>query len=165
MKNIFRIIFLAVIVGAAVWLWMILFPSPEKVIRHRLAEVANDVSFHANENPLIIANDAEKLADCFSTNVEVNLNVPGRVEHTFNSREEILQAAAAAHSAVSSLNVEFLDVAVIVGADKKSATASATVKVKSSRDSDEIVQPMKFTFQKIGRDWFISRVETLHSFS
>lgn len=165
MKITFRIIFLAAVIAAAVWLWTIVFPSPEKIIRRQLTEVAGDVSFDANENPLVIANNAEKLVACFSTNVEVNLNVPGRVDHTFSGRDEIIQAIAGAHSEISSLSVEFLDVSVMVDADKNSATASTTVKAKSSRDSDDVLQPMKFTLQKSGRDWLITRVETLRPLS
>jgi len=164
-KIIFRIFLLAAIVAAVIWFWTIVFPSPEKIIRNQLSEIAGDVSFNADQNPLIIANNAEKLAACFSTNVEVNLDLPGRAEHTFSGRDEIIQAAAAAHSQLRSLSVEFLDVAVNVAADKQSATASATVEAKSSRDSDEILQPMKFTFQKTGRDWLIIRVDTLRPLS
>jgi hypothetical protein len=76
-----------------------------------------------------------------------------------------MQAAAAAHSQLRSLSVEFLDVDVTVAADKQSATASATVKAKSSRESDEVLQPMKFTLHKSGGDWLITRVETLRPLS
>lgn len=165
MKIVFRVVLLAAVIAAAVWFWTIIFPSPEKVIRKRLAEVANEVSFNGNENPLAVANNAENLAAFFSTNVEVNLNAPGREEHNFAGRDEIIQAEAAAHAELNSLDVEILDVTVTVAADKKSATASATVKAKSSRDSDEILQPMKFTFQKFGRDWLITRVDTLRALS
>jgi hypothetical protein len=164
-KIALRILFLAAVILAAGWLWAILFPSPEKMIRRQLLEVAKDTSFQPNQNPLVIANNAEKLAACFSTNVEVNLSEPGREEHMLSGREEIMQAAAAAHSEVRSLKVELLDVSVSVSADKQSGTASATVKVNSSRENDEILQPMKFTFQKFGHDWLITRVETLRSLS
>jgi hypothetical protein len=158
-----RILFLAAIIAAGVWLWTILFPSPEKIIRKRLAEIATDVSFSGNENPLIIANRAESLADFFSTNVEVDIDIPEREQHTLAGRAEITQAAAAAHEELHSLNVEILDVTVTVDAGKTSATASATVKAKSSPGTDDIVQPMKFTFQKFGRDWLITRVETVRA--
>lgn len=165
MKIALRILFLAAVIVAAVWLWTILFPSPEKMIRSRLSEVARDASFQPDQNPLVIANNAEKLAACFSTNVEVKLNMPNHEEHTFSGREEIMQAAAAAHSELRNLKVELLDVTVSVSADRQSGAASATVKVNGSRDNDEILQPMKFTFQKHGRDWLITRVETLRPLS
>ena len=52
MKILFRLILLAVVAAAGVWLWTVLFPGPEKVIRRRLAEIARLASFNASESPL-----------------------------------------------------------------------------------------------------------------
>src|SRR5581483_4735457 len=93
-KIAWQIIFAVAIVGAAFWLWTTLFPSPEKIIMRQLNKVARDASFSENENPLIIANRAETLADFFSTNVEVNIDVPEREQHSFIGQSEITQAAA-----------------------------------------------------------------------
>ncbi len=88
---------------------------------------------------------------------------PGRVEHTFSSRDEIMQAAAAAYSALNGIKVEFLDVNVMVGADKQSATAGLTLKAQAAGDKDFIAQEMKFTLQKIDGKWLITRVETVRT--
>ena len=98
MKIVFRVVWLAALVAAGVWLWTVLFPSPEKVVRQRLATVAQRVSFTANESALARLADAESLAGYFSTNVEINLDVPGRIQHTIVGRDEITQTAVAARS-------------------------------------------------------------------
>ena len=36
MKIVFRLILLAALIALGVWLWFVLFPSPEKIIRQRL---------------------------------------------------------------------------------------------------------------------------------
>ena len=53
MKIIFRLVLLAALVALGVWLWTVLFPSPEKVIHKRLIGLANVVSFSPNEGDLV----------------------------------------------------------------------------------------------------------------
>ena len=163
MKIAFRLILAAAVIALGAWLWTVLFPSPEKVVRHRLQELAEEVSFNGNENPLIIANRAGNLMALFATNVEVQLDVPGRTDHTFQGRDELMQALAGARASASSLRVEFIDVTVTVAPDKRSATASLTVHAKVGGEKDDFLQPMRFTLEKSGHDWLILRVETLRT--
>ena len=156
---------LALLVAPGVWLWTVLFPSPEKVIRQRLATVAQRASFSPNESALARLADAESLAGYFSTNVEINLDVPGRVQHTILGRDEITQTAVAARSTSSSLSVKFLDMNVTIGPDKQSAVADFTVEASIADEQDLIVQEMKFTLQKISGQWLITRVETIRTLS
>ena len=165
MKIVFRLVLLAAAAAACVWLWTVLFPGPEKIIRKRLASVAAEASFKAGENPLITANRAENFASRFGTNVEININLPTHGEHDFVGRDDIMQAVAGMRSRVSSLKVEFLDVSVTLGPDKLSATANLTVKAQTASDKDFFVQEMKITFQKIEGDWLITRVETVRTLS
>jgi len=163
MKFAVRFLLLAAAVAGCIWLWTILFPSPEKIIRLQIGRLAKAASFDSNEGTLVVLNKAERLGGFFNTNVEVNLDVPWRFQHSFASRSEITQAAAAAHSAVGGLKVEFLDVDVKIGPDKLSATADLTVRAQASNEKDFITQEMKFTFQKIDGDWLITRVETVRT--
>ncbi|HLX94773.1 MAG TPA: hypothetical protein VKU37_03435 [Verrucomicrobiae bacterium] len=165
MKSVFRIVVLAALVAVGVWLWTVWFPSPEKIVRQRLATVARLASFATDEGPLARLADAENLAGCFSTNVEVDLDVPGRFQITMLGRDEVTQTAATARSMVSSLNVKFLDVNVTLGPDKRSAVADFTVEARVGGDQDMIVQEMKFTLQKIGGQWLITRVGTIRTLS
>ena len=54
---------------------------------------------------------------------------------------------------------------ITVSADKLSAVADVTLKVQAAGQKDIYVQEMKFTFQKIGGDWLITRVETIRTLS
>ena len=165
MKIASRLVLLAAAVAAGFWLWTVLFPGPEKIIRKQLASVAAEASFKAGENLLITANRAENLASRFATNVEININLPGHEQHGFLGHAEITQAAATMHSRFGSLKVEFLDVTVAVSPDKQSATADLTVHAQTDTDKDFFVQEMKITFQKIEADWLIMRVETIRTLS
>jgi hypothetical protein len=165
MKIVLRVGLLAALVAVGIWLWLVLFPSPEKVIRQRLADVAKYASFAEDEGTLARLANAESLADCFSTNAEINLDIPGRLQHPITGRDEITQTATAARSMVPSLYVKFLDLDVTIGPDKRSAVADFTAEARVGGDQDLIVQEMKFTLQKIGGQWLITRVETIRTLS
>ena len=134
-------------------------------IGKRLAQAASEASFQSGENPLVSAARAETLAGFFSTNVEIKINVPEFGPRNFAGRDEIMQAAAGARSAFSSLKVEFPDMNITVGPDKLSAVADVAMKVQAAGEKEINVQEMKFTFQKIGGDWLITRVETVRTLS
>lgn len=164
MKIVWRLILLAALIAVGVWLWTWLFPSPEKIIRKRLAQVAAEVSFNTGENPLVIAARAESLAARFSTNAEIRLDAPGYERLELTGRAEITQAAAQARMAnLKSLKVEFPDVNVAVAPDKRSAVVDADVEVRTGNQKNFSVQEVKFTFQKIGRDWLITRVQSIRA--
>ena len=163
MKILSRLLLLVALIAAGVWLWTILFPSPEQVIRKRLAQAASEASFQSGENPLISAARAENLSSRFGTNVEININVPEYGRQEFVGRAEIAQAAAGVRLRLSSLKVEFPDVSVTVAPDKQSAIADVAMQVQAAGEKDFNVQEMKFTFQKIGGDWLITRVETVRA--
>jgi hypothetical protein len=163
MKIVSRLVLLGILITAGVWLWTLVFPSPEKVVRKRLAQLAAEVSFNSGENPLVIAVRSENLASRFSTNVEVNLNAPGFERLQFSGRADITQAAAGVRTRLSSLQVEFPDVSVTVAPDRQSAVADVAVKVQAAGEKDSNVQEVKFTFQKIGGDWLITRVESVRA--
>ena len=163
MKMVFRLVLLAALVAAGVWLWTILFPGPETIVRKRLAQVAAEGSFNSGENPLIIAARSENLAGRFSTNAEIRLDAPGYERFELTGRAEITQAAAGARMKLSGLKVEFPDVSVAVAPDKQSAVADVAVKVQAAGEKDFDAQEVKFTFQKIGGDWLITRVESVRA--
>jgi hypothetical protein len=162
MKKITGIL-LAVLAAAGVWLWTILFPSPQKIIRAQLSQLARDVSFTSNQSPLAGIAAIHSLANFFSTNAEVNLEVPGRSGQTISGREEIMQAAAGAHASLEALQVEFPDVNVTVAPGKQSATADLDAKVQVSGNGDLDVEEFKFTLNKIDGKWLITRVETVRA--
>ena len=163
MKKISQFILIAAAVAAGIWLWTILFPSPEKVIRKQLSELARDASFSGNQSSLAGIAGAQKLANFFSTNAEVNLDVPGRDVQTLTGRDEIMQADAGARASLDGLKVEFPDVSVTVNSDKQSATADLAAKVQFAGSRDFDVQEMKFTLEKIDGKWLITRVETVRA--
>jgi hypothetical protein len=145
--------------------WVALHPSPEQVIRRQLAEVARAPSFTHGEGYLAQLTAAERLADCFSTNVEIALDLPGRQEHRLAGRADIQQAVLSARASMQGLSVSFPDITVIVAADGQSAAADLTLEARVAGQQDMIVQEMKFTLRKIAGQWLIVKVETVRTLS
>jgi len=165
MKTVFRVILLAALLALGVWLWFVLFPSPEKVIRKRLTELARTASFSSGESDLARLAAAQSLAGFFATNVEINIDVPGRIQHRLLGRDEIKEAALGARSTLGGLKVTFPDINVAVAPDKQSAVVDLTVEASVAGESDSIVQEMKFTFQQTDGEWLITRIETVSTVS
>ena len=165
MKIVFRVILLAALIALGIWLWFVLFPGPEKIIRQRLTKLARIASFSSAEGNLARLAAAQNLAGFFATNVEVDINVPGRIQHTFTGRDEIQQAALGVRSTLSGLKVTFPDINITVAPDKQSAVADLTVEAVVAGERDSIVQEMKFTFRKTDDGWLISHVETVRTLS
>jgi hypothetical protein len=158
-----RLLLLVVVAALGAWAWVALHPSPERVIRHQLEGVAHAASFAPGQGYLAKLSGAESLADFFSTNVEVNIDVPGHQEHRLAGRAEIRQAALASRGSARSLSVAFPDITLIVSADKESAVADVTLQAQVGGEQDMIVQEMKITLGKIGGQWLIVKVETVRT--
>ena len=158
-----RFLLLAVVVALGVWAWMALHPDPERVIRRRLEGLARAASFEPNQGSLAKLVGAERVANFCSTNVDVNIDVPGHQEHRLAGREEIQQAALALRASARGLTVTFPDVTIQVSADKQSAVADLTLQAQVAGERDMIVQEVKVTLQKIDGQWLLVKLETVRT--
>jgi hypothetical protein len=163
MKVIIRIVLLAALAALGIWLWTVLFPSPEKVVRRRLTELARTVSSSANESDLTRLAAARSVAGFFAATVELNVDLPELGQHNSMDREEITQLALMGRSRAGGLRVKFPDINITVAPDKQSAMADLTVEANVSGEHDPIVQEMKFTLRKTDGQWLITRVETVRT--
>ena len=164
MKFVKPIVLLAVLAALGVWLWTVLFPSPEKIIRKQLLSLARDVSFSQSENDLAKIARAQNIPNFFASNVVVNVTVPNHEQKSIIGRDEILQAALATRQ-TSGIDLKFPDINVEVAPDKNSATADVTVDANVSGEHDAILQEVKFTFEKVDGKWLIDKVETVRVLS
>ena len=162
MKIVFRIVLLAALAALGVWLWTFLFPSPEKVIRKRLTELARTVSSSANESDLARLAAARSVAGFFAATVELNVDLPELGQRTLD-REELTQLALMARSRAGGVHVKFPDITITVAPDKQSAVADLTVEANISGEHDSVVREMKFTLRKTDGQWLITRVETVRT--
>lgn len=164
MKNVSRIVLAIIIVAAGVWLWRALFPSPEKIIASQFEKLARATSIQPGQGYIPRMAGAERAGGFFATNVELNIDFPGHKQQTVVSRDDIVQAIMAAHLN-GGLKVKFQDIAVNVSADQQTAQTEVTLEAKATFEQDIIVQEMRFTLQKIDGKWFITKVQTIRTFS
>ena len=165
MKIVFRLALLAGVAVLGFWLWTVLFPSPEKVVLRKIAELAANATFNADASSLARAAKAGNLVDFFAPDAQIILDAPGVAAHTFSGRDEIREAALAGLATLNSLKVKFLDTTVQISADKQSADVSCTVEVNAGDNKDYGAQEMHFRFQKIDGNWLIARAETVKTLS
>jgi len=166
MQKSIRIIALAALIALGIWGWRMLFPSPERVIKSRLASLAETISFNSNEGNISKIYKADRVGDFFTLDVEVTIDVRGyAMSHTINGKTEIKQALLAAHSAGRSMKVEFLDINVVVQPDKETAVANLTAQATISGERDFVIQELNLTLKKVEGKWLISKIETVKTLS
>jgi hypothetical protein len=161
MKIVMRVILLAALLALGFWLWTIFFPSPEKIIRKQLLNLADHVSFTRDQSDLVKLAHAQSVVSFFTTGVVINVTGPDHGQMITMSYDEITPAALALRQHATDATVKFPDIDVTVAPDKTSATAEVTVDATISGEADAIIQEVKFTFEKDDGHWLINRAETV----
>lgn len=163
MKRILQVALLLVVVGGAVLLWKQVFPGPEQLIRTRLGELEELVSFRASDGNLAVLTGLQRLGSLFTRDAEVRVEVEGGPRVMLTGRDSIQQAAGATRRAVGDLQVEFRDVVVSLSEDKQSAVVEITG-VARQLDSKELwIEELRFHFVLTDEGWQISSVETVQT--
>jgi hypothetical protein len=165
MKIVFRLILFAALAALGVWLWTVLFPGPEKIIRRRLLELARTASCSPNESDLIRLAAARNVAGFFATNVELKVALPELGQRNSIEREEISQLAYAVRTRAGGLQVTFPDINITVAPGKQSAEVNLTVEANASGWRERLLQEMKFTLRRVDGQWLITRIETIQTLS
>lgn len=165
MKRVVQIVLLIAIVALGFWLWTVLLPSPEKVVRSRLNALAQTMSFKSGSGNIANAYKAEKAADFFTPDVDVEVNLTGFEPITLHGRDEVLQIAMAARSRLTSLKVEFPDMNVTFGPDGQTAKVNLTGKATVPGERDISAQEFNFQLKKVDGKWLIYHVETVRTLS
>lgn len=164
-RWVWRSVLILAAFGLGVWLWTILFPSPDRVIRKRLANLAQAVSFQGHESPVATLANSSRVADFFTRDVEVKLDVPGSSAQMIQGRDELFAIEQRVRLLLGSLQVQFLDINLVISSDKKSAEANLTLQAKVAGERDQIVQELKLQLNKLEGSWKIQRVETIKTLS
>ena len=160
-----RAFLLAALFVLTAWLYSVFFPSPERAIRARLSQLAKSASFGGNESPVTAMANAQRVAGFFMEDVQIRVDLPGRMAATVSGRDEVREKTMALRSLGGGLQVEFLDINVTVAPDKNSAEANLTLKGKIAGERDLIVQELKMLLNKIEGDWKIKQIETVKTLS
>jgi hypothetical protein len=165
MKRVVQILSIAIVIALGFWLWTVMSPSPERAIRSRLNALAKTISFSSGTGEIAKAYNAQKAADFFTMDVEVEVNLSGYEAISLHGRDEVMNIAMAGRSRLTSLKVEFLDMNVSLGADGQSAKVNLTGKADIPGERDISAQEFNFMLKKVDGKWLINRVETVRTLS
>jgi hypothetical protein len=161
MKRLVPVVLGLAVIAVAIWLWTVLFPSPERAIRSRLNALAKAISFDSKGGLLTQAYNAQKVGEFFTTDVDVEVDVSGYGPMSFHGRDEVLQAAAGARTQLSSLKVEFPDMNITLDPDSQGAKVNLTGKATVPGERDVTAQEFNFLMKKVNGKWMIYKVETV----
>jgi hypothetical protein len=162
MKDRFvRVVFLMTLGCCLFWCWHYLFPGPEVLIRKQLAQLAAAASIAPNETPLARLAKAQRLAELFARDAQVNVDVPGRPDQTFTGREEVQQAALGARALLNTLQVTFVDISVLLATNKNSAVTHLTATANLPGEKLPEVQELEIEFTNVDQAWLINKVQTV----
>lgn len=160
-RWLWRLSLLALVAAVGIWIWRTYFPGQEELIRKQLVNLAQTACISPNESNLARIAKAQKLTTFFTTNAEVIVSLPGRLESTFSGRDQLLEAAASARAALSSLKVEFLDPSITLDPDQKSAVVTVTIRATLPGEGVPEVEEVKAELVRNSREWLIRRAETV----
>jgi len=153
------------LIAVGLWLWRVLFPSPERAIRSRLADLATTMSVEHGEGNITRALHYSKLPDFFTPDVAIATDLRGYPPVAFEGRDELMRWIAAARQNWSWMKVEFLDLNVALGPDKQTAVVNLTGKATVPGERDFLVQEFNFMFKKVDGKWLIYRIESVKTLS
>jgi hypothetical protein len=166
-QKSFRLLIAAALIGLVVWGARVLFPSPQRVIRSRLLQLAKTASFEPKDGTFVRAYKAGQLSGFLTLDVVISADLRGYGEIQLTGRDQVEEAQKAilASGQLSGLKVEFKDISVTLGADKLSAVANLTSKVTFEGQSEFLVNEFNFSLKKVNGKWLINRVEAVKTFS
>jgi hypothetical protein len=163
MKRAVQIVLAIAIIGLAIWGWMALHPSPEKVIRSRLNALAKTLSFKSGSGVISKAYNIEKTAEFFTQDVQVDVNPAGFEPLSLHGRDDVMEIVKAAHVRLTSLKVEFPDMNITIAPDGQSAKVNLTGKAAVGGERDISAQEFNFQLKKVDGKWLIYHIETVRT--
>ena len=161
MRRAWRIVVSALLIAGAIWIYQILFPSDEKLIRKLLSQAAEAAAVKPNENPIFKLAGANKLVGFFSPDAELKVDISGTGIRSISGRDDLLQAVTAARAVLQEAKIQLHEVHVNVDPDRQSAGAQLVASANLNGDADPLVRELKMQLRKIDGRWKIVRVETV----
>lgn len=163
MKHSSRWILVCLAAAAVVIGLRALIPTDEQRIRKLLTRLAQEASVGSEDKPLTDLAAANRLADFFAPEFQVNVSGSGIPDLNVSERAELVQAILAARSRRQSIKAELLDPQVIQ-LDPARAVVETTARVQATGEPDPFVEELRFTLVKIEGRWRVQKVENLRTF-
>jgi len=157
---------LLIIVGAggyAAYQW--LKPSAEDQIRSLLTDLAETASIQPGTKGVAKLRALARLPDFFTADITLDLSVQAPTVGMVQGRVELKDLMAVAQSQLRSLQIDFVDIHIQMGAERVGALAQTIVEATMDPGEDPGVQEYKIWLKLTEDGWRIDRVESVRSLS
>lgn len=161
MRKIFSIVFAVAVLALIFWLYSVLFPSNESVIKKRMQTIARLASFNPGEGDIARLSNVSQLAGFFTPDIVIRFEGTRPELQNLSGRDTLRQILLMARTNLQRMNVRFPDVVVTVDPDGRTASVNLTVIADVNADKDAILTELKMDLTKADGSWLVSRVETL----
>jgi hypothetical protein len=141
-----------------VWIGIKLFPNDGRLIRKRLAAIAEHASIRPNESSLARVANASKLIEFFAQDVTVQVE---GLELAVHDRNDLREAVLAARANLREVEVQFVDIHVSFPEGKDAAIAYLSAIAHLDGQTNAFGQELKVSLRKVNRDWLVSGVESV----
>ena len=159
MTKAHRLVGAVLTVGAAVWGYGLLFPSPEDAIRRQLDALAEAASVAPGETNLERMARAARLGRFVTEDVVIDLG--GRLSAA-RGRQAVIGVAAREPVSADGVAFQFLDERIVLAGDAVSATATLTVRGTGSNlvTGDEWVDAIELDmrWRDVDDEWLVAAV-------
>lgn len=161
MKKVLSILLALLGLAALCWLYTVLFPSDEAVIKKRMQTIARLASFGPGEGDLARLANVNQLANFFTQDISMQFEGTRPELQNLSGRDTLRQLLMVARSNLQRMDVRFPDIVVSVEPDRHSARVDLTVVADVNAEKGAILQELKLDLTKADGAWRIKRVETL----
>ncbi len=164
MTNAHRWVGAVLVVGAAVWGYGLLFPSPEDEIRRQLDALAEAASVAPGATNLERMARAARLGRFVTEDVVIDLG--GRLSAA-RGRQAVIGVAARTPVSADGVAFEFLDERIVLAGDAVSATVTVTVRGTgvSLATGDEWADTIELDmrWQEVADQWLVASVTAVEA--
>lgn len=161
MKKVLSILLAVAGLLLVFWLYTVLFPSDETVIKKRLQTIAQLASFNPGEGNIARLANVNQLAGFFTQDISIRFEGPRPELQDLSGRDTLRQLLLVARANLQRMSVRFPDIVVAVDPDGRAARVDLTVVADVNAEKDVILQELKLDWTKADGTWRVSRVETL----
>jgi hypothetical protein len=165
LRKTFLIVSFILLVVLGLFGYRLLFPSDERKIQKLLSGLAKAASFQPNQGNLARIAKANSVANCFASDVQINLPGLNPQVAAINGRDEVMQMMATAQSVLQQAQVDFYDTTVTVEPGGEKALAHFVALAKINQDKDPVVQELKAGIVKRDGHWKIVALKGIQPLS
>ena len=153
------------LLGFGFWKREVLFPTETIRVRNALVQLARDVSFGPAEGNIGAVRRVAAVADRFSSNASIEIDILGSGNFQLTGRDEVQQNLMAARRFVRKLVLQFHDIGVELGAEGTTAsvhlTATADAVGEGRYQGGFDALEFELGLRKVEGRWQIERLRTI----